>query len=179
MGILNKHAAAFACLLIAPLLAQAEEHQFSVEATYSNAALASLNFDYRSNSPKAGIPGFIADNTRQSGSTCYARIPGSDNLTAYLDSIKNKPIHQEIEETRGRMRDSVARSKLEVWQEALCINERQAIPYRETGNGNGGKWSSVPIILNGERQGAWTDVFTIVRPNHIYSITVHPVVGKP
>lgn len=126
------------------------------------------------------LPGFSAENQRLPGSACYARIPGSDNLTSYLGTIKNQSAYRAIEETRSKMRDSVARNKLDIWQEVLCITTgRHALPYRETGNGNGGKWSSVPILLNGERQGAWNDVFTVVGADYLYSVTVHPAAAKP
>lgn len=152
--------------------------QFSVEAFYKDGALTSLIFDYREGRNKA-IPGFSANNVHVAGSACYARIPGSDNLSAYLQSIKNKPLYREIEETRGRMRAAVGKNKLDVWQEVLCVSTKQPIPYSATGANNGGKWSSIPITLNGDRQGAWNDVFTVLRPNHIYSITVHPTAIKP
>jgi len=146
--------------------------RFIVDAVYRNASLASLSFDYRDGRQ----PGFSADDLRVPGSACYAKIPGSDNLSTYLNTIKNKPLYQEIEETRQRMREAVSKNKLDVWQEVLCVGQ---IPYRATSNSNGGKWSSVSIMLNGQRQGAWNDVFTVARPSHIYSITVHPSAIKP
>lgn len=148
--------------------------RFTLTASYKNAALTSLNFDYRDN--RKLETGFSADDKRIPSSACYARIPGSDNLTAYLNTIKNKPLAREIDDTRRRMQDAVARNKLDIWQEALCVGP---VPYPVTSNGNGGKWSSVPVILNGERQGAWNDVFSVVQKTHLYSITVHPAAIKP
>lgn len=152
--------------------------QFSLDASYKNAALASLSFDYREGKKQA-IPGFSADEVRVQSSACYARIPGSDNLTSYLNLIKNKLLYREIEDSRSKMRDAVGRNKLDIWQEVVCIVNGRPIPYAVTSQTNGGKWSSIPITLNGERQGAWNDVFTIVRPGYLYSITVHPAVTKP
>ena len=164
-------------ITLLPVLAQAED-RFSLQATFVNAALASLSFDYRDGSRKA-LPGFIANGMHMAGSACYAKIPRSDNLSGYLNSIKDKPAYREIGNTRKRMLDSLARNKLGIWQEVLCVaNGAKEIPYKETGIGNDGKWSSVPIVLNGQRQGAWNDVFPVVRRRHLYAVTVHPAQSK-
>jgi len=165
-------------LTLATGTACAAEGQFSLEASYKNAALAALSFDYREGKKQA-IPGFIADSVRMPNSACYAKIPGSDNLTIFLKSIQDKALHREIEDSRRRMSDAVGRNKLEVWQEVICVVKDRPVPYSVTNQSNGGKWSSIPITLNGERQGAWNDVFTIVRPSHLYSVTVHPAASKP
>ena len=162
-----------ALIALLPVLVQAED-RFSLQATFFNAALTSLSFDYRDGNRQA-LPGFTVNGTHMDGSACYAKIPGSDNLSGYLSSIKDKPAYREIGNTRKRMLDSLARNKLEIWQEVLCVaNGAREIPYKETGIGNDGKWSSVPIVLNGQRQGAWNDVFTVARRRHLYSVTVHP-----
>lgn len=160
-------------LVCTVLLPAHANDQFLLQAAYKDAALASLDFDYRAGGNKA-VRGFLADGNPIPGSACYARIPGSDNLNAFLTRIKNQPVYRGIADTRQRMQDALAKNRLEIWQEVLCTAPANAIPYPETGNGHNGKWSSIPIYLNGERQGAWNDVFTVVRPGHLYSVTVHP-----
>jgi len=154
-------------LLVLGTTAQAND-QFSLQADYANSELKSLKFDYRTPLPPTGV--FI-NGKQVPGSGCFARVPGSDNLTGFLESIKNQPGYYSVADTRKRMQEAMVKTKLEIWQEVLCVATGT---FAETVKGNPGKWSSIPIFLNGKRQGAWNEVFTVVRPNHLYSITVHP-----
>lgn len=148
-------------------VAQAND-QFSLQADYANAELKALRFDYRDQRPPTGM---TANGKPVAQSACFARIPGSDNLTKFLESIKNQPGYFAVADTRKRMQQAMVKTNLDIWQEVLCVAPAR---FPETVKGNEGKWSSIPIFLNGQRQGAWNDVFTVVRPNHLYSITVHP-----
>jgi len=154
-------------LLLATGLAQANE-EFSLQADFANSELKALRFDYRKPLPPTGV--FI-NGKPVPGSGCFARIPGSDNLTPFLESIKNQPGFYSVADTRKRMQEAMIKAKLDIWQEVLCVATGT---FAETVKSNPGKWSSIPITLNGGRQGAWNDVFTVIRPNHLYSITVHP-----
>jgi hypothetical protein len=154
-------------LLALGTTAQAND-QFTLQADYANAELKALRFDYRPQRPPTGV---AVNGKLIPGSGCFARIPGSDNLTKFLESIKNQPGYYSIADTRNRMQDAMIKNKLEIWQEVLCVATNT---FAETVKGNPGKWSSIPIYLDGHRQGAWNEVFTVVRPNHLYSITVHP-----
>jgi len=159
--------ALFLLLLTLSTVAQAND-EINLQADYANAELKALRFDYRKPLPPTGVTigGKLAP-----GSGCFARMPHSDNLTRFLESIKNQPGYYAIADTRKRMQEAMIKSKLDIWQEILCVATNT---FPETVKGNEGKWSSVPIYLNGHREGAWNDVFTVVRPNHLYSITVHP-----
>ena len=154
-------------LLLMTGLAQANE-EFSLQADFANSELKALRFDYRKPLPPTGV--FI-NGKQVPGSGCFARIPGSDNLTPFLESIKNQPGFYSVADTRKRMQEAMIKAKLDIWQEVLCVATGT---FAETVKSNPGKWSSIPITLNGGRQGAWNDVFTVIRPNHLYSITVHP-----
>ena len=142
--------------------------QFTLQADYANSELKSLHFDYASKPQPTGV---MISGKLLPGSGCFARIPGSDNLTQFLDSIKDQPGYFAVADTRKRMQDAMVKTKLEIWQEVLCV---AVGTFPETVKGNPGKWSSIPIFLNGKREGAWNEVFTVIRPNHLYSITVHP-----
>lgn len=157
----------FLGLLAISHLAHAND-PFSLQADYAHSELKALHFDYRKPLPPTGV---TVNGKLVPGSGCFARIPGSDNLTKFLDSIKDQPGYYAVADTRKRMQEAMVKSKLDIWQEVLCVATNT---FTETVKGNPGKWSSVPIYLNGQRQGAWNDVFTVVRPNHLYSITVHP-----
>ena len=148
-------------------IAQAND-LFTLQADYANSELKSLRFDYRAQRPQTGVS---VNGKLVPGSGCFARIPGSDNLSKFLESIKNQPGYYSIADTRQRMQEAMAKTKLDIWQEVLCV---AVDTFPETVKGNPGKWSSIPIFLDGQRQGAWNEVFTVVRPNHLYSITVHP-----
>lgn len=159
---------AFVLLLLALGTTAQANDQFSLQADYANSELKALKFDYRNQRPPTVL---IANGKPVPQSACFARIPGSDNLTRFLESIKDQPGYYSVADTRKRMQEAMVKAKLDIWQEVLCV---APVPFPETVKGNAGKWSSVPIYLDGQRQGAWNDVFTVVRPNHLYSITVHP-----
>lgn len=141
---------------------------FSLQADYNNASLKALRFDYRKPFPPSGV---YVNGKLSPGSGCFARIPGSDNLTSFLKSIENQPGYHSVADTMKRMQQAMDKTNLDIWQEVLCVAVNT---FPETVKGNPGKWSSVVIYRDGQRQGAWNDVFTVIRPNHIYSITVHP-----
>jgi hypothetical protein len=158
----------FAFLLLALGSAAQANDQFTLQADYANSELKALRFDYRPQRPSTGV---TVNGKLVPGSGCFARIPGSDNLTKFLESIKDQPGYYAIADTRKRMQDAMVKTKLDIWQEVLCVATGT---FAETVKANPGKWSSIPIYLDGQRQGAWNEVFTVVRPNHLYSITVHP-----
>ena len=144
------------------------DDEFSLQADYADSALKALRFDYR----KPPLPSGVYVNGKLSpGSGCYARIPGSDSLTPFLKTIQNQPGYYAVADTIKRMRQAMDKTDLDIWQEVLCV---AVDTFPETVKDNPGKWSSVPIYRDRQRQGAWNDVFTVVRPNHLYSITVHP-----
>lgn len=154
-------------LMLAAGAAQAN-NEFSLQGDFANSQLKALRFDYRKPLPQTGV---FVEGKLVPGSGCFARIPGSDNLTPFLESIKNQPGFHSIADTRKRMQEAMIKTKLDIWQEVLCVATGT---FAETVKDNPGKWSSIPIFLNGGRQGSWNEVFTVVRPNHLYSITVHP-----
>lgn len=150
--------------------------KFTVQATYTDGVLNSLNFDY---SPVAvqTPPGFTANGKHIAGSACYAKVSGEDNdtITGYLAELKDKQTLAAITDSRNRMKEAVARKKLELWQEVLCVaTGSNPVPYRETGPDAKGKWDSALISIDGVRKGSWSDVFTVVRRTHLYSVTVTP-----
>lgn len=155
-------------LCIAAASAAQASDRFTLQAEYSQSQLKTLRFDYGTAPQPTGV---LVDGTLLPGSGCFARLPGSDNLTAFLASIQTQPGYFSIADTRKRMQEAMIKTKLDIWQEVLCV---APVPFPETVKENPGKWSSIPIYLNGERQGAWNDVFTVVRPNHLYSVTVRP-----
>lgn len=158
----------FAVLLLVLSTAAQANDQFTLQADYANSELKALRFDYRVQRPQTGVS---VNGKLVPGSGCFARIPGSDNLSKFLESIKNQPGYYSIADTRKRMQEAMIKNKLDIWQEVLCV---AVDTFPETVKGNPGKWSSIPIFLDGQRQGAWNEVFTVVRPNHLYSITVRP-----
>lgn len=155
-------------LILAAAAAAHADERFTLQADYADSQLKALRFDYRTSPQPTGV--FVQGKALPE-SGCFTRIPGSDNLTAFLASIQHQPGYVSIADTRKRMQEAMVKTKLDIWQEVLCV---APVPFPETVKGNAGKWSSIPIFLNGERQGAWNDVFTVVRPNHLYSVTVRP-----
>jgi hypothetical protein len=148
--------------------AEAGNNDFTLEADYADSKLTALRFDYRAAPAPTGV--YIGGKMLP-GSGCFARIPGSDTLTPFLESIKNQPGYYAVADTRKRMQQAMDKINKDIWQEILCVAVNT---FPETVKDNPGKWSSVPIYVDGKRQGAWTDVLTVVRPNHLYSITVNP-----
>lgn len=141
---------------------------FSLQAEYADAKLQAIHFEYRSPLPPTGVK---INGKMLADSGCFARIPGSDNLTPFLAGIRSQSGYAAIADTRQRIRQAMAKTGLEIWQEVLCV---AANTFPETVKGNPGKWGPASIYLDGQRQGVWNDVYTVVRPNHLYSITVHP-----
>lgn len=155
------------CIALA-LPAAADDNTFSLQADYIDSRLKALRFDYRAPQPPTGVN---VNGKLAADSGCFARIPGSDSLTPFLKSIQDQPGYYAVADTRKRMQQAMDKTDLDIWQEVLCVAVNT---FPETVKDNPGKWSSVVIYRDGKRQGAWNDVFTVVRPNHLYSITVHP-----
>lgn len=165
-----------ACMMMIFSAHTAASQKFALQASYINAVLNTLNFDY-SQTARQNPPGFTADGKLIPGSACYAKISGEDNdtITEYVNTLVDKQAQAQIADTRKRMQEAVARQKLEIWQEVLCvIDGKEIVPYRETGKDSKGKWDSASISIDGVRKGSWKEVFTIVRRKHLYSITVTP-----
>ncbi len=149
-------------------LAQAND-QFTLQADFVDSELKNLRFDYRAQPQPTG---FTANGGKLlPGSGCFAKLPGSDNLTAFIESIKDQPGAFAVADTRKRTQDAMDKIKKDIWQEILCVG---LSPYPESVKSNPGKWSAARVFVDGERKGTWGYVYTVVRPNHIYSITVRP-----
>jgi hypothetical protein len=171
---MNKLSLAFVITLFA--MPASASPKFGIQASYINAALNTVNFDY-SAAARQTPPGFSADGKFIPGSACYAKISGEDNdtLTDFMSALTDKQLYALIADARKRMQEGVARQKLEIWQEVLCVVEgKENIPYRETSKDSKGKWDSAAISIDGVRKGSWKEVFTVVRRKYLYSITVTP-----
>ncbi|TSA50831.1 MAG: hypothetical protein D4R48_00675 [Nitrosomonadales bacterium] len=165
---------AFVCLQ--GCMESTESSKFVVQATYADAVLKVLNFDY-SPAAKQHPPGFTANGKHIDGSACYAKFSGesNDTLSDYLSTLKDKQALAAIQDTRTRMKDAVTRQKLDIWQEVLCVAAGKGeIPYPVTGAGSKGRWEAVTIANDGVRKGSWQEAFTVVQRKHLYSITVNP-----